>query len=234
MAVTQQARRQNLGILTGSLFVVLWLAGMVVQGMGGTEAPRPTDDAATVAGHLRDGVSYWVRSSSLQILSAVALLVFAAVLAAHLRRTGRAGFAPDLALAGGIAASVTLMVSASAGLALKTDLAEDDAFVQLVYQLTFWLGGPVHVGALGLLVVAAASGLALPKWLTVTGFVVGGLGLVAAFSPLVYQLVLFTPIGRFLGFAWLLATTIMVALRREPAPSPSTVDESAPAQAPTS
>lgn len=227
MAVTQQARRQNLGILTGSLFVVLWLAGMVVQGMGGASSPRPTDDSATVAGHLRDSASYWVRSSSLQILSAVALLVFAAVLAAHLRRTGRAGFAPELALAGGIAASVTLMVSASAGLALKTDLAEDDAFVQLVYQLTFWLGGPVHVGALGLLVVAAASGLALPKWLTVTGFVVGGLGLVAAFSPLVYQLVMFTPIGRFLGFIWLLATTIMIALRRAPASSPSTVEESA-------
>ncbi|GAB3433804.1 hypothetical protein [Actinophytocola sediminis] len=227
MSATQETRRRELGILTGSLFVVLWLAGMVVQDMSGADSPRPTDDMATVAGHLRDGASHMERSGGLQILAAVALLWFAAVLAGNLRRSTNPAAKPELALVGGIAAAVTLMVSATSSIAFAgTDLVDEDAFAQLSYQLTFWLGGPIHVAGLGLLIVAAASGLTLPKWLNIAGLVIGTIGLLSSLSPIVYPLVAFTPIGRFLGFLWLLTATVMVALRREPA-AKSTVEESA-------
>jgi hypothetical protein len=219
MTATQEARRGNLGILTGSLFVVLWFAGTIVQGLSGAGFPRPTDDMATVAGYMRDGASRMEQSAGLQILSAVALLWFTATLAGHLRRTGRPS--PDLALVGGSTAAVTLMASAGATVALgSTDLVTDDASAQLLYQLSFWLGGPIHVAGLGMLILAAAHGLDLPKWLGVAGLVIGAAGVVASLSPIVPALVLFTPIGRFLGFFWLIAATVIVALRK-----PSTVEQ---------
>lgn len=220
MTATQEARRGNPGILTGSLFVVLWFAGTIVQGLSGAGFPRPTDDMATVAGFMRDGADRMEQSAGLQILSGVALLWFAAILATHLRRHGRPGSTADLALAGGVAASVTLMASAGATVALgSTDLVTDDASAQLLYQLSFWLGGPLHVAALGTMILAAARGLVLPTWLGVVGLIVGGAGVLAALSPIVAPMVMFTPVGRFLGFFWIIGVTVLLVLRPARAPA---------------
>jgi hypothetical protein len=228
MTTTQDARRGNLGVLAGSLFVVLWLAGTIVQGMSGAGFPRPSDDMATVAGIMRAGADWMEASAGLQVLSAIALLWFASAIAARLRQVGSAGAGPELALAGGIMAAATLLFSASALISLgSTDLVNDDASAQLLYQLSFWLGGPIHVAGLGLLIVSAAYGLGLPKWLSIAGLVVGTAGLIASLSAIVPQLVLFTPIGRFLGFIWIVIATVMLALRRSPAPAAVAADEPA-------
>lgn len=228
MTATREARRGNLGILTGSLFVVLWFAGTIVQGLSGAGFPRPTDDMATVAEYMRDGASRMEQSAGLQILAAVALVFFAGILSSYLRRHGRPGSAAELVQGGGITAAVTLMASAGATVALgSTDLVTDDASAQLLYQLSFWLGGPIHVAGLGTLILAAAYALALPKWLNIAGLVIGAAGVVASLSAIVSPLVLFTPIGRFLGFFWLIAVTVILALRKQPAAAESTVEESA-------
>lgn len=229
MTATQETGRRDLGILTGSLFVVLWMAGSVVQGASGAGFPRPDDDTATVAGYLREGASSMEASAGLQVLAAMALLWFGAVVAGALRRSGRPGPAPELAFAGAITAAVTLIVSAAVSIVYaSTDLVADDTMAQLSYQLTFWLGGPLHVAGLGLLIVAAATGLRLPKWLGIAGLVIGALGLVASLTPLVYQLVAFTPIGRFGGFLWLVVATVTLALRKgKPAEAPAPAEESA-------
>ncbi|OLF17373.1 hypothetical protein [Actinophytocola xanthii] len=218
MTATRQPRRGSPGVLTGSLFVLLWLAASVVQAMAGASFPRPTDDMATVGDAMRDGAAQLERSAGLQVLSAVALLWFAGILAAYLRRAGRPGPWPDVVQAGGIAATVTLMASAAATLGLGgTDLVNDDASAQLLYQLTFWLGGPIHVAALATLILGAARGLVLPKWLTIAGLVIGAAGVLAALAPIVPPLVLFTPIGRFLGFFWIVGVTVLIAFRGTPA-----------------
>jgi len=228
MTATQDARRGNLGVLAGSLFVVLWFGGTVVQDTSGAGFPRPSDDMATVADIMRAGASRMETSAGLQLLAAVALLWFAATVAARLRRVGRTGVGPELALAGGIMSASTLLFSASALLVLgSTDLASDDATAALLYHLSFWLGGPIHVAGLGLLIVSAAYGLGLPKWLSIAGLVIGTAGMLASLSAIVPPLVLFTPIGRFLGFIWIVVATVLLALRRSPAPATSTVDEPA-------
>lgn len=232
MTTTQDARRGNLGVLAGSLFVVLWLTGTIVQGMSGAGFPRPTDDMGTVADFMRAGADRMEASAGLQLLSAVALLWFAAAVAARLRRVGRTGTGAELALAGGIMSASTLLLSVSALVALGgSDLANDDASAQLLYQLSFWLGGPIHVVGLGLLIVSAAYGLGLPKWLSMAGLVIGTAGVLASLSPIVSQLTLFTPIGRFLGFIWIIVATVLLALRRAPAPAPAAATSDEPANA---
>ncbi len=122
-----------------------------------------------------------------------------------------------LAFAGGVVAAGTLLASASATLTMVTsDVTSDAAVTQALYQLSFWTGGPLHVAALGTMIAAAAYGLGgvLPKWLTVSGLVVGVAGILAGFSAVVPVAVVFTPIGRFLGLAWLLVATILIGLRR--------------------
>ena len=220
MTTTQDARRGNLGVLAGSLFVVLWFSGTIVQDTSGAGFPRPDDDMATVAEIMRAGASRMEASAGLQLLAAIALLWFAATVAARLRRVGRSNTGAELALAGGIMSASTLLFSASALLALGgTDLVNDDASAQMLYQLSFWLGGPIHVVGLGLLIVSAAYGLGLPKWLSIAGLVIGTAGMLASLSPIVSQLVIFTPVGRFLGFIWIVIATVMLALRRTPAPA---------------
>jgi hypothetical protein len=212
MTATREARRERLGVLTGSLFVVLWFAGTIVQGLSGAGFPRPTDDMATVADIMRAGASSTAEGAGLFALSAVALLWFTAILATHLRRAGRPGPAADLVRTGGTAAALTLLGSAASSMALGgTDLVSDDASAQLLYQLSFWLGGPLHVAALGTMIVGAARGLHGPRWLTIAGLVVGAAGMAASLSLIVPSLMLFTPIGRFLGFLWIVVATVLVA-----------------------
>ncbi|MCT2585790.1 hypothetical protein [Actinophytocola gossypii] len=222
MTANQDARRGNWGVLTGSLFVVLWFAGTIVQGMSGAGFPRPTDDMATVAGYIRDGADRMGQSAGLQILSAFALLCFAGILAAYLRRTGRGGAAAELVQGAGVASAVTLMVGTAATVALgTTDLVNDDASAQLLYQMSFWLAGPIHIAALGAMMLAAAYGLAIPAWLRISGMVIGAIGVVAAASPIVSTLVVATPIGRFAGFLWIIVLTVLLAVRRAPAAAPT-------------
>ncbi|MPZ81089.1 MAG: hypothetical protein GEV28_12125 [Actinophytocola sp.] len=210
MTATQAARRE-LGVLTGSLFVVLWLAGTFVPSASDVAFPRPTDDMETVRASVEASSSTLEKGAALQILAGIALLWFAATLAGYLRRRGAS---PELVLAGGVTAAVTLLFSAAGNVAMGTDLATDAVSAQLLYQLSFWTGGPIHVAALGTMIVAGALGSGLPRWVTVPGIVIGGLGVLASFSALVSPMTILTPIGRFLGFLWILVATIMIATRR--------------------
>lgn len=215
-----QATRRELGVLTGSLFVLLWLAGTFVPSAAGVTFPRPTDDMETVRRSVEASASTLEKAAAVQILAGIALLWFAAALAGYLRRRG-AG--TELVLAGGITASVTLLFSAAGNLAMGTDLATNAVSAQLLYQLSFWTGGPIHVAALGTLIVAGALGSGLPRWSTWSGIVIGGLGVLASLSALVSPMTILTPIGRFLGFLWIVVATVMIATRR-----PTTVSTEVP------
>ncbi|HEY0454000.1 hypothetical protein [Actinophytocola sp.] len=219
MTATQPARRE-LGVLTGVVFVLLWLAGTFVPGASDVAFPRPTDDMETVRRSIEASASTLEKGAGLQILAGIALLWFAATFAGYLRRRGANA---ELVLAGGVTAAATLLFSAAGNVAMGTDLATNAVSAQLLYQLSFWTGGPIHVAALGTMIAAGALASGLPKWVTVPGIVIGGLGMLASFSALVSQMTLFTPIGRFLGFFWILVATIMIAARR-----PAEVDTAEP------
>jgi hypothetical protein len=126
-----------------------------------------------------------------------------------------------------------MLLSGGATMSLTgSDVVSDAAVTQALYQLSFWAGGPLHVAALGTMIAAAASALGgvLSKWLNVFGIVVGVLGILASLTAVVPLAIMFTPIGRFLGFLWILIATIMISVRRPSATStaglPSALDHS--------
>lgn len=220
MTSTQGARRGNLGVLAGALFALLWVAGGFVQDMTASEPgiayPRPTDGAAAVQKWFEANGSAAEANGALQILAAVALLIFAAVVANVVRAVGSSGASASVAALGGTASAAMLMVGAAGQAAMGSDATSDPAVAQALYQISFWTGGPLHVAALGLLVVAAATGLGavLPKWLKIAGQVVGGLAMLAALSGVSQVFVAFTLFGRYLSFVWLLVIGIMMLVKR--------------------
>jgi hypothetical protein len=57
-----------------------------------------------------------------------------------------------------------------------------------------------------------------PRWLSASGLVVGGIGVLAALTGLVPALAVCTLAGRFLGFGWLLVAAALLVRAREPFP----------------
>jgi hypothetical protein len=217
MTEQQTTRRGNLGILAGALFVLLWLAGSIAQSVSekGT-FPRPTDSMAVVHQYFEASSSAIKVNGGLQILSAVALLWFAGFLANFLHRHGRTHAGPAIVAVSGAIAAGTLLVSAATIMSLgASDLHSDAVASQILYQLAFWTGGPLHVAAFGTMILAAAYSLAglQPQWLRITGIVIGVAGTLASLTAILPPAIAFTPIGRFLGFIWVLITTILLSTR---------------------
>ncbi len=222
MAVQSVTGSRNPVVLSGVLFVLLWLGGSVWQGIvspGGT-FPRPTDPMDQVQAFFKVQATAVGYNAGMGILAGVALLAFSAAMSDFLKRAGRTGAAPNVVLAGGALSAGLLMIGSGAmAILAESDLSSDAASTQLLYQVSFWLGGPLHVAALGLMMAAAAVGLRgiLPKWLNGFGLTVGVAATLASYTALVPFAVAFTPIGRFLGFAYLAVAAVLVALKPQKA-----------------
>ena len=223
MASTAGTKRRNLVVLSGALFVLLWLAGTIVPGfMVEGSYPQPKDGPKVVQEFFQDSADGVELGAGLQLPAAVALLLFAGVMASFLRSRGRQDATATTVVASGAVAAATLMVSCAATLSITGSDVTSDAYVtQALSHLSFWTGGPLHVAALGLMILALAYGLTddLAKWLRIAGLVVGAAGVVSVLTAVIPPAVIFTPIGRFLGLIWLLIVTISLSLRRSSEPA---------------
>ncbi len=227
MTSTQGARRGNLGVLSGALFAILWVAGGFAQDFKVADTsidyPRPTDAASAVQKWFDANGAAAAANSAVQIVAAIALIIFAGSLASLVRSVRGSDAAASVAGTAGAVSAAMLMVGAAAQAGLGTDAASDEVTAQALYQVAFWAGGPLHVATLGLTVVAGAVGLGvvLPKWLKISGIVVGSLALLAALSGVSQIFVAFTLFGRYLSFVWLIIVGIAVALKRKQAGAPA-------------
>ena len=88
--------RRNLQALSGVLFAAFFIASLVLGGvLSSASLPMPGAPAAEVARYYNDSRIAVLIASSLQALSAVSLIVFAALVAAFVRRpTGERGGCP--------------------------------------------------------------------------------------------------------------------------------------------
>jgi hypothetical protein len=212
--------RTTYGILAATAYALIWFAGTVGQGQlaGGSPFPRPTDGMPVAQRFFAESGAAVQLNAGLQMLAAIALLVFAASMTALLWRNDRVG-AAALVLAGGAVSTGLLMMGAAVLSTLGTpEVTTDPALTWTLNQISFWLGGPLHVAALGITIAGAARGLTgmVPRWLSASGLVVGGIGVLAALTGLVPALAVCTLAGRFLGFAWLLAAAALLVRAREP------------------
>ena len=150
--------------------------------------------------------------------SAVPFGIFAVTVVSRLRFMGVRAAGTNIALLGGLIATIALILSGSVGWILsEPDVLASAQIVKAVSFLNFLFGGVVFAVGFGLL----AAGVSvtcyfmrlLPRWLVTFGMLLALTGEVSSLSLVAYPANFFIPITRYLGFAWMFS--VAVALTRD-------------------
>jgi hypothetical protein len=217
------APRRDFGALTGVLYVLFFVASLVVAGAlgpSGTVTPY-SSDAEVQAYRLKDPTTleHLFRTLGLlQGLSALALLAFVPRLTVFVRRYGsdaRAGAVRALATVAG--ALLLLSASTSWVLAQIGSRAELSTY-RAVSDLSFITGAGPAIAALGVAVFLVSTtgrtSRALPAWVAWSGMVIGVASVLSMISLVAEGGSVFIPIGRFLGFIWFVTLSVLLWGRR--------------------
>jgi hypothetical protein len=201
----------NPGVVA-AVFTVLFLAGLVPVTLmvGDTHFPAPSQPPEEIAAYFRDHPARVGICAFLQFGSAVALGIYTATMASRLRFLGVSAAGVDIALFGGLAASLLTMVSALGQWTLaRPGIAGDSTLVQALYFVVFATGGPGYSVTLGLLFggvsLPAARRPLLPRWVVVLGLALAAIGELSILSLVVPSALFLIPLTRFPGFVWLIA-----------------------------
>jgi hypothetical protein len=153
---------------------------------------------------------YVVRLSGfLQLGSAIALAILTASLTIRLRFLGITATGPQIALAGGIAASTFLAFSGLVSWVLaQPGTANTFDTMRSLQLLGFVSGGVAHTATLGLLVAGIAVPCLLlkllPKGWAIAGIVIAAFAELSTLSMILPQLSFLLPLARFPAMVWLI------------------------------
>jgi hypothetical protein len=212
-----------IAVIAAALFV----ASLVVGGIGGGPFPSPYDSTTDVLGFFADHRTTVRVLATLQFASAVPLGILSAALVSQLQFLGF-GRVPGtlIALTGGILAAGLLLLGAVVAWVLsRPEVAADRAVVRPLADLAFAIGGPAHVVCLGLLVaglaVPSAIGRLLPRGLALAGVGVAAIAELSTLALVSEPAALLLPLARFGALAWLIAAAALLPVHPlTPNPAP--------------
>jgi hypothetical protein len=196
-----------LAVVHTALFGASLAAFALLSGGGHIPSPFQPGSLADLA---RQGTA--LRWSALFLFgSAVPLGLFAATAASRLRFLGVRAAGVDIALFGGIGASLALTASGLALWAMSDPLLADSSGGSRALQLaSFAAGGPAFAVGFGLLAagVSVTGGLSrlLPRWLMWFGLAIAAAGELSTFRLVFQPAAFLLPLTRFPGLVWLIAT----------------------------
>src|ERR1700694_1876440 len=207
-------------VLLASVHIVLFAAGLVAGSVlrHGASFVNPFATAEQVRAFFAQSPMA-VRASSFFLFgSAVPFGIFAVTAVSRLRYMGVRAAGTNIALLGGLAATIALLFSGMAGWILSVpEVSDSVAVVKAIDFLSFLCGGVLYAIGFGLF----AAGVSvtsyfmrlLPRWLTFLGIFLAITGELSWFSLIAYPANFFIPITRFVGFIWMLLAA--VALTRD-------------------
>lgn len=232
METIDHTRQRDFAAVTGALFVGLFGLGFLISNVLATAMyPSPFDSAAKIEGYFAANRGEEQALALVQALAAVALLTFSAYVAAFVRRsTDETGALSWLALAGGVASSVLLLVCALSGWILsRPHTVGDPATLRVFHDLAYMTGGPGHVVAfapfVGAASVAARRTKTLPTWIVQLGLVAAVPSLLSVLALIAEPAAYILPVARLLTFAWIAAVSLVLAFGRTPLPETETRPE---------
>ncbi len=205
-------------VLLFGLCIGLLFGGLAIGVAVGGVMPLPYGPAAPIQHYVQ------TQSLALHIIaiavfgSSVLLAIYAATASSRLRGLGVTGAGPTVAVVGGTLAAGALGLTGLLGWTLsRPEVAADPVLVRTLYYLTFLIGGPGHVVALGALIAGIAAGGVLPR----TGFAI------AAFCVMTTLVLAWTalgpvlPVARLAALAWLLFASTRLPTRRSDPSAPA-------------
>lgn len=239
--MSEQTRPSRPWALSGILAVALSLAGLILAGALTSGAyPTPASPTAELARFFAENRTAVRVLVVCQALAAVALLVFAASVAAAVQRTPDGAGAPaGLTLSGGVLAAAFLLLSALFSWAvIRPETLRSPALVRAIFDLAFLTGGPAYVlwlaPFIGVSSAAALTTPIVPRWVAWLGVVVATASLLSVASLILEPAQYLLPIGRFGGFAWIIAVSVALARsRRHEADAERTTSVGSTPDAPT-
>lgn len=219
-------QRRFRGPHTGAVaivYTVLFIAGLLpVTMFGGMPYfPPPTASVAQMVAffsHRQTGV---LLCTFFQFGSAIALGIFTVSIVSQLQFLGVRAAGTMIALFGGLATAIGMIVGSSFLWTLTyPGIAQDPNLLQALYRISFGIGGPGFSVPFGLLIagVSITAGIykLLPKWVVVLGLVLAVCGELSWFEILTVRMLPLIPLTRFPGFVWAIAAGFALP-RRIPA-----------------
>jgi hypothetical protein len=207
-------------LLLAAVHVLLFVAGLVAAATlrHGASYVTPFAAAEKLSLFLAQSPAAVRVSNFFLFASAVPLGIFAVTAVSRLRFMGVRAAGTNIALLGGLIATIALIISGSAGWLLSVpDVTASAPVVKAFVFLNFLFGGVVFAVGFGLL----AAGVSvtsyfmhlLPRWMAALGMIVAIAGELSSLSLIAFPANFFIPITRYLGVIWMLA--VAVALTRE-------------------
>ena len=212
---------RNILIVFAALHFAFFFASLIAIPIlaPGSRIPNPFGSDVQMRTFFLTAASAIRLSDFLQFASALCLAALSPLLSDALPSANGPSFS-RLTLAGGLGAAIMLSLSALFSWTIVSPGAADLGPALHAFQfLPFLFGGPGWAGFFAIFLAGLAMGThgILPKWLTGTGYF---LACVSALATPVLLTILVSPclpIARFLGFIWLIITTIYLARQTRPA-----------------
>ena len=209
-------------ILLATVHILIFVAGLVAAATLRHGAPYVTPFAP--AEELRSFIAQSptaVRVSNFFLFgSAVPFGIFAVTTVSRLRFMGVRAAGTNIALLGGLTATIALILSGIAGWVLSVpEVSASAQVVKAIFFLCFLFGGVVYAVGFGLL----AAGVSvtsyfmrlLPRWLVALGMVLTITGELSSFSLIAYPAIFFIPITRYVGLIWMLSVAVALTKNRK-------------------
>jgi hypothetical protein len=208
-------------ILLAVVHILIFAAGLVAAGVlrHGASYVTPFAPAEAVRSFFALSPAAVRVSNFFLFASAVPFGIFAVTAVSRLRFMGVRAAGTNIALLGGLIATIALILSGVVGWELSLpEILASAPLVKAINFLNFLLGGVVFAVGFGLL----AAGVSvtsyfmrlLPRWLVVFGMLLAATGELASLSLIAYPANFFIPITRYLGLIWMVS--VAVALTRGP------------------
>ncbi|GGB12778.1 hypothetical protein [Puia dinghuensis] len=155
-----------------------------------------------------------------QFGAAIPVGIFTAAVTSRLHFLGVNVTGVSIALYGGIAASVLLILSGlSTWASTQPDIANDTPVVHALQHLGFGCGGYAFIVMLGLMMagisVPSLFGHYNPRWLVWLGLVLAGFAELSTLGLIVPQLVWLLPVVRIPSVIWMIGTGFTLRKTRE-------------------
>lgn len=199
------------------IFMLLFITGLsfVVSFADGTHFPSPYESADTIIKYFQLHAADVLMAAFFQFGAAIPLGLLTATLVSRLQFLGNRAPGTFIAMYGGFATSLSIIISSSVMWVLAYDgIADNGAISRMLYYVCFAIGGVGYSVPLGLLIagvaVTSAFSRFLPKWLWIAGIVIAVIGELSWFSMIFPKLLPLIPLTRFPGFIWLIIVGFML------------------------
>jgi hypothetical protein len=219
-------------ILLATVHILLFVAGIVAAATLRHGAPyvvTPFAPAEELRSFLAQSPTAVRVSNFFLFGSAVPFGIFAVTTVSRLRFLGVRAAGTNIALLGGLIATIALILSGSAGWVLSVpEVSASAQVVKAISFLNFLFGGVVFAVGFGLLAagVSVTSHFMrlLPRWMVALGMLVAITGELSSFSLIAYPANFFIPITRYLGVIWMISVAVALTKNRKVAHAAYTGD----------